>query len=282
MKDKFMSRQLLPALNLVSLLRADVEQGVSAAAQAGFSNVELWVDSLEKYLKAHPVIDLQCLLDEHGIRVSAIGDIESVTFCNRQQFAELRAQCARLAILAREIGCPALVISGSVCPRGLDSAAVSAEVNSVLESLLEITEPQGIGLALAFRGFSWCSVNSLQQAIEAVERCNGRRIGVALDTFDLHAAGAGLDKIRSIPSSRILVARLADCPDISRPLLTDSARLLPGEGKAALPEMLKSIEHAGFSGPVSIKVISPRLLDLKPNQIAHMAMAAAEPYFEHN
>jgi hypothetical protein len=40
--------------------------------------------------------------------------------------------------------------------------------------------------------------------------------------------------------------------------------------------MLDSIVDAGFAGPVSLKALSPRLLDISAKEIAAAAMAAIE------
>lgn len=265
-------------LNLTTLLRADLEEAVGAAARAGFGAVELWVDSLERYLETHTIDDLHSLLDEHRMRVLSIGDIESVTFCNPEQFEELRRRCERLASVARAISCPTLVASASVRPRGTDASEIAVETSSVLGKLLDTVEPEGVGLAFAFRGFGWCAVNSLEQVREAVESHAGRRIGLALDTFDLHTTGVRPATLEVVEPSQIFVMRLSDCNDAPPPILSETDRVLPGEGVAGLNALLDALWKTGFSEPVSLKILSPRLWGLGATETAKVVMATAARY----
>jgi sugar phosphate isomerase/epimerase len=266
-------------LNLTTLLRADLKEGIRAARQAGFDAVELWVDSLEKYLETNTTDDLCTLLHEHSMKAISIGDFESITFCTPEQFDELCRRFERMASVAKAIACPTLVASASVRPRGADSLLVANETASTLGRLLNITEPQDVGLAFAFRGFKWCAVNSFEGACEAIAAHGGRMVGVALDTFDLHATGVQPEKLKSIDPSVISVMRMSDCADVAHAILSETDRVLPGEGVARLDAMLEAVWSAGFSGPISLKILSPALWSLKAEEIARIVMAVASQYF---
>jgi sugar phosphate isomerase/epimerase len=267
-----------PCINLTTILRADLKEGVNAAAQAGFKAVELWAESLERYLETHSTDDLRSLLETHHMRVVSIGDIESITFCTAEQFDELRRRCERLAEVAKRISCPTLVASASVRPRATDESRIQEEVRSVLGKLLDVVEPEGIGLALAFRGFMWCAVNSLVQAHDAVVSHPGRRAGLALDTFDLHTSGTHPEALNAVDLSQISVLRLSDCIEVPPAILSETDRVLPGEGVADLDNMLQALHRKGFRGPVSMKILSPRLWELAPHEIATIAMSVSKQY----
>ena len=267
-----------PCLNLTTILRADLEEAICAAAQAGFDTVEIWVECLERYLDTHTIDDLRRLLDAHRMGVLSIGDIESITFCNPEQFDQLRLRCERLASVASAVSCPTLVASASVRPHGADASRIARETSSVIGKLLDTLEPAGVGLAFAFRGFGWCAVNSLDQAREAVECHAGRRIGLALDTFDLHTTGVSPNTLETVESSRIFVMRLSDCIDVPPAILSETDRALPGEGIGRLDDMLEALGKSGFSGPVSLKILSPKLWGLDAAETAKIVMAVAGQY----
>lgn len=265
-------------LNLTTIFRADLDTGVKAAAEAGFGAVELWVDSLERYLDSHTTDDLCDLLETHRMEVVSIGDIESITFCDAEQFEKLRRRCENLAAVASAISCPTLVASASVRPRDADERTVAKETASALGKLLDVVEPAGVGLALAFRGFMWCAVNTLEQAREAVAGHSQRRAGLVLDTFDLHATGARTDALRSVDPAQIYVMRLSDCENVPAAILSEADRALPGEGAAQLDGILQAVCDAGYSGPVSLKIPSPKLFGLDAAEAAKVVMAVSEPY----
>ncbi len=267
-----------PCLNLITVFRANLEEAVGAAAAAGFEAVELWVDSLERYLEKHSVDDLRRLLDSHGVDAVGIGDIESITFCDPGQFDELFSRCERLASVAGAISCPTLVASASVRPHGADFGRLAEEAASALGRLLDAVEPHGVGLALAFRGFNWCAVNTLELAMCAVDSHNGRRAGLALDTFDLHATGVDPQQLKSIDPNRILMMRLSDCEDVHPAILSEACRALPGEGAADLDEMLQAVCDAGYDGDISMKIPSPKLIGLDPVEAAKVVMTVSDKY----
>jgi len=267
-----------PCLNLATVLRADLEEAVDAAARAGFETVELWVDSLERYLDTHQTEDLCRLLDSHRMHVISIGDIESITFCNQEQFDDVRRRCERLAAVARAIACPTLVVSASVRPRGIEESQVASDISSVLGKLLDIAEPEGVGLALAFRSFNWCAINTLEQALKAVTSHAGRQIGLVLDTFDLHATGVQAETLRSIDIARISVMRLSDCLSVPAAILSETDRALPGEGVVDLDGMLSTLSEGGYKRPVSLKILNPKLWGLNAEEVARVVMAITEKY----
>ncbi|MBI4830676.1 MAG: sugar phosphate isomerase/epimerase, partial [Candidatus Lindowbacteria bacterium] len=198
---------------------------------------------------------------------------------NPEQFDELCRRFERMASVAKTISCPTLVVSASVRPRGADALAIAQETDSALGKLLDITESADVGLSLAFRGFQWCAVNSLEAACDAVAAHKGRRIGLALDTFDLHATGVQPERLKSIDRSILSVMRMSDCTDVSHAILSETDRVLPGEGVARIDAMLEAVYGAGFSGPISLKILSPALWSLKAEEIAKIVMAVASKYF---
>ncbi len=265
-------------LHLATMLRASVEDAVAGGAEAGFGAVELWVESLERYLETHTVDDLRNLLERHSVTPLSIGDIESVTFCNADQFEKLTELVGRLSDVASAISCPTLVVSASVRPRGIAGSRIADEISTVLGKLAAITESRGVGVALAFRGFTWCAVNSLEQAQEAVDVHSDRRVGLALDSFDIHASGFEREKLRAVDPAKIFVMRLGDCLDVPAPILSDTDRALPGEGIAEIGTILNTVREAGFAGPVSLKILNPRLWSLEAREIARIVRTATEEF----
>ena len=267
-----------PCLNLATLLRSDMEQAITAAAGAGFEAVELWVDSLEGYLQTRTADDLRSLLQAHGLQVVGIGDIESVTFCNPQQFEDLSRRCEHLASIAATISCPTIVVSASVRPRNVDDAQIIEETASVIEKLVDIIGINGINLAFAFRAFDWCAVNSLEQVLDAIKGHSKKNVGLALDTFDLHASGVQPETLKSLDPAQIFILRLSDCENVSRAILSDADRLLPGEGTANLDAMMKAFTDAGYTGDISLKILSQRIWNNDVNEAAQVIMAVAQQY----
>jgi sugar phosphate isomerase/epimerase len=71
---------------------------------------------------------------------------------------------------------------------------------------------------------------------------------------------------------------LSDCEDVPAALLSDTARVLPGEGVARLDDMLNALAAAGYTGDVSLKIFNQRIWDLEAEEAAKIVMAITEQY----
>ena len=103
------------ALNGATTMTADLETDIRAAAAAGYDLVELRSNKLYEYLETNTVEDLRSLLAETGIGVLSINTLEHITWRSESDYAEIKAECARLCEISAAIGCPyVLSVPGSL------------------------------------------------------------------------------------------------------------------------------------------------------------------------
>ena len=62
-----------------------------------------------------------------------------------------------------------------------------------------------------------------------------------------------------------------------RELLDNTTRLIPGEGKAPLTQMLRTLADKGYAGPLSVELFLPRFQQGDPFEVARDIRRKAEP-----
>lgn len=77
-------------------------------------------------------------------------------------------------------------------------------------------------------------------------------IGLLVDVWQYHVAGAGLDEIRKLSKDEIVGVQICDAPEKDIAELTYEDRLLPMEtGVIDIPGVLKFLDEVEYDGPVT-------------------------------
>jgi 2-keto-myo-inositol isomerase len=262
------------ALNGATTMRADLVTDVRAAAAAGFDCLEIWAAKLRKFLAAGSAAELKRLLDEHGIEPYSINSIESITFRNAEGRARLLAECEELSRTASEINCPYIVVVPSPLPEGKTWDETVEESVRVLDELGQIAERRGVSLAFEFLGQPRCSVQTLGQAAEVVNRLGRANVGLVLDSFHFYAGGSRLESINVLDPQRLFVFHINDAEDLPREELEDRHRLLPGLGILPLKEIVAALKGIGYDRVTSVEIFRPEYWERDPAELAHDAREA--------
>lgn len=102
----------------------------------------------------------------------------------------------------------------------------------------------------------------------------GSNVGLLVDAFHCHCAGATWDHLASIPASRIVLVHVNDAPNTPVAQQEDFKRVLPGDGIIDLAGFVKAMDSAGYTGPASLEVFNEELGKLPPPEAARRGAAA--------
>jgi len=262
------------ALNGATIMTSPLEDDVRVAAEAGYDALELWAAKLPGYLERHSLDELSALLIEHGIVPWTINSIERMTFGGTERDRELREECARLSEVARAVGAPAIVVVPGPRADGVTNGDVVRVTVEALRTLSEIGGP-GVGLAFEFLGPPWCSVRTLDVALEIIDAVDRPNVGLVLDSFHFYAGGSRLEDIALVPVEKLFVAHINDAEPVEREELTDAHRLYPSGGVIPLVDIFGSLAHAGFDGVVSVELFRPEYWERPAPEVAKTARAKA-------
>jgi 2-keto-myo-inositol isomerase len=98
--------------------------------------------------------------------------------------------------------------------------------------------------------------------------------------LDFYHFWSGLNKLEDLDLIRpgeIGHVHFQDVPDVPRELLDNTTRLIPGDGKAPLTQMLRMLAKKGYAGPLSVELFLPAFQQGDPFEVARDIRRKAEP-----
>ena len=248
------------------------------AAKVGFPGTDVMLKpAMEAGVRA-----TNQLLHELGLKPAAIDF--PVEF--RKDDATFEAGLAKLSDQARfaaDIQCPRMltyIMPSSETPkeelrrlykqRFTESARVLAQSNVRLG--LEFLGP------LHFRKrfpheFIW----GMNEMLAFAKEC-GPNVGLLLDSWHWHHAGATTHDIIAAGRERIVHVHFNDSPALPPEQIRDDQRLLPGEGVINLVGFLRALRTIGYTDALSVEVFG-RLKDKSPEEAARLGLSSSLAVF---
>lgn len=273
-------------------ISSDLVTDIKASAGAGFRALEVWAAKLDDYRKSHSLAEMRALFVDSGVEPASINSIEFIGF-RGADYETIRARCKHLCEIAEVIGCGKLVVvpsptpsvsGGSVLELFFPWEKVVEEYVTVLRDLAEIAGSHGVSLCFEFIGFAWCSVRTPKGAWEIVGKVDRPNVGINFDACHFFGGGGELSEISILDPAKIFTFHINDMEDVSKEAITDSRRLLPGEGIVPLPAICERLRAVGYDGLCAIELFRPEYWDMDPFDLAVRARAAAmkvlSPYFK--
>ena len=117
----------------------------------------------------------------------------------------------------------------------------------------------------------------MNEMLEFAKEC-GPNVGLLLDSWHWHHAGATTQDIIDAGRNRIVHVHFNDAPNLPPDQIRDDHRLLPGEGVINLVGFLKALQTIGYTDALSVEVFG-RLKDVPPEQAAKMGLDASLAVF---
>lgn len=262
-------------LNGATTMRADLFADIRAAGEAGFDLIELWAGKLDRALEENGVGAIRAALERAGVRPWAINSIEHISFRSRDDERNIKQRCLQLCDVARQIGCPYIVVVPGKAPAGAGEQEILDESARILSVLSDIAGPD-VGLAFEFIGGQGLSVGTLGQAADAVTLCGRDNVGVVLDCFHFHAGGSSFADFDRLKAEKLFIFHVNDAENRPREELRDSHRLLPGEGILPLEEILFSLKRIGYDQMASIELFRPEYWERDPVELARACKASMD------
>ena len=215
-------------------------------AAAGFAAI-----GLDHYtLHGHDPTRVAAELRARGLACSDVGIV---------QIGELqRADVERLA----EAG---LALGADRCIAALYRALPHEAVVRDLRAAAAVLEPAGIRLAFEFTSYG--NTISLAAAVAICDDVGWDRCGLLVDAWHVFRGGESLADVAALDGGRIALVHVDDgaAEPIADALLEGRFhRLPPGHGAFDLDGFFDALDAAGYTGRVSVEVLSEELRRLPP------------------
>jgi sugar phosphate isomerase/epimerase len=142
-----------------------------------------------------------------------------------------------------------------------------------------------LGIKVAYKGLSWSrTAHDFRTAGDLVFRANCPNLGLAIDAFDVLAAGVPLDDLDAVDPEQIFIVQLSDYMWQEARSTEEQAatathfRVFPGEGahSEALAQFVTKLDAYGYYGDYSFDVYNDDYLQMPPETVAQRALRAAE------
>jgi 2-keto-myo-inositol isomerase len=215
---------------------------LETASQAGFRSVEIWMDTLQDYLKGGGTIkEVKTRLNDLGLKVENnigfaqwIVDDEAI---RKQAIEQLKTEMALLA----EIGCPRIAATG----KGLtnDTTISLDTIAEQYRTVLELGEQYGVTPLMEMWGFQKM-LSRVSEVTYIAMQSGHKSAKILLDVFHLYKGNTPLETLSFINPGINPILHMNDYPaTLSQAVITDANRIYPGDGVAPIKQILQTLKH---------------------------------------
>lgn len=237
-----MTLQLAANVDLLFTEAGDVPARIAAAADAGFTAVEMWTTS------DRDVDEIRRVSSDRGVAITAIiaEPRTNIAFpdTDLEVYYDGVARTVERAIL---LGCPRIITSGGTGYMRMKRPEQLSLVADVYSEIIARTEGSGIEFVLenfnARVDHPGCLLDQTREAVQTARKVGSDRFGVLYDLYHSMVEGedpdaelaAGLDIIRYL--------QLADVP----------GRGEPGSGSVDWSALFETVRVSGFNGTIGLE-----------------------------
>jgi 2-keto-myo-inositol isomerase len=260
-----------PCISQATTMAAPFAEDVAAIAGAGCPAVEVWLTKLEQHLETATPEDTRRLLEDKQVTLAAAsyqgGLLLSQGDARRVHFDHFK----RRLDLCQQFRMDTMLVVADFAQK-VDATALQRAVVSFKQAA-QWAAGFGVTLALEFRGSdTFCA--SLDTAVSLVDQCGEPNVGVCLDVFHYYKGPSKFDDLELLTKDNLAFVQVCDVAGVPRELMTDSDRVLPGDGEFRLSAIVAKLREIGYTGWVSLELMNPLLWQMKATQVADLGMAA--------
>jgi len=258
-------KQFPLGLNGATIVRASLEAGLIVARKAGFSFYEPRIPTLADCEERGCRNDALAALQEAHLSWLPLNALEGLFELAPDR---LLARSEEIFSLAERFNVHKVIV---VPGKGKPSRFAAQEL---LANLGDLGSKHGVSLLYEFIGFPEHAFSTLQEA-HAVAAAAG--LPLVIDTFHLAVSRTKLESIAVLQADAIGLVHMSDALTVGKTMaeITDSDRVLPGEGGLPLADYLKTILDTGYAGPLSVEVFHPKYELGEPEIVADEAFRRA-------
>lgn len=247
---------------------------LEVASRAGFSSVEIWIDSFQTYLQqGGSVAEAKKTIDDLGLEiVNAIGFAKWIVDDDAIRRTGLHQMRSEMELLAK-IGCKRIAAP----PSGANNKNASLiDLNIVTErylAILEMGEQSGVMPILEMWGSS-PNLKKISQVLYVVTESGHKDARVLLDAFHIFKGGSSIDSLPFVGKAAMDIFHVNDYPAGILPAkISEPDRIYPGDGIAPLRQMLQTLKDPNKPIIISLEVFNQRYYQQDALLVAQTGLA---------
>lgn len=264
---------MIPCISQATTLSASFADDIEHYPSAGCHAIEIWLTKLEKHLQEVSADSTRKGLADRGVKLVAAAYQGGLLLSQGEERKAHFEHFKRRLDLCQQFDIPTMLLVADFV-RSPDAQALGRAVVSLAQAA-QWAAGFGVKLALEFRGTdAFCSC--LDTALTLVQQCGEVNAGVCLDAFHFYKGPSKSEDLDRLTPANLFHVQVCDVPGVPRELMSDSDRVLPGEGDFHLEPLVKRLKAIGYASGVSLELLNPVLWQLKSTQVVELGMAALQ------
>jgi sugar phosphate isomerase/epimerase len=264
---------MIPCISQTTTLPGSFAEDIANYAASGCRVVEVWLTKLEEHLETASAADTHRMLEQHGVTLVAGAYQGGLLLSQGEQRKAHFEHFKRRLDLCREFGIRTLLLAADFA-----SKPAPQDIGRAIVSLAQAAQWAAgfdVRTALEFRGAdSFCS--SLDTAITLVEQTREPNVGICLDVFHYYKGPSKSEDLARLTTANLFHVQVCDVAGVPRELMTDTDRVLPGDGDFRLEPILRRLREIGYNGVVSLEVMNPELRRADPKRVVEVGLTSLE------
>jgi sugar phosphate isomerase/epimerase len=251
-----------------------IEKEIETAAQAGYDAIEPWVSTLQEYMKAGgKLADVRKRIEDRGLTVEGAISFTAWIVDDDARRAEAVEQLKREMDLLAQIG-GKRIAAPPVGANGNDAPVLDlAKVAERYRAILEVGDKTGVTPALELWGPSK-NLHRLGQCLFTIVESGHPKACLVGDVYHIYKGGSDFTGLKAISAAAMPVLHMNDYPaDPPRERIADRDRVMPGDGIAPLPQILRTLSDNGSRAVLSLELFSQVYWEKDALEVAKTGLA---------
>ena len=229
---------------------------IEVASKAGYRHVEIWINSLQDYLKGGgTTAEARKHLSDSGIAVEdAIGFAQWIVDDKDTRDKAIEQLKQEMGMLS-EIGCKRIAAP----PMGA-TKDVTIDLKNAAEryhTILDLGDKMGVVPQLELWGFSK-NLSRLSELMYVAIESQHPSAKVLMDVYHLYRGGSGLEQLAWVGKPYIEIFHVNDYPaSPAQDVITDADRVYPGDGVGPMKELFTILKNPEKPVILSLEVFNP-------------------------
>jgi sugar phosphate isomerase/epimerase len=240
---------------------------LEVASAAGYQHCEIWVPTLEAYLKSGGKLsEVKKRIDDLGIKIqNAIGFAQWIVddeATRKQGVEQMKREMGMLA----ELGCfrTAAPPMGATKEAGLDLRRAAERYRAILD----IGVSTGVTPQLEMWGHSK-NLNRVADVLFVAAEAGQPNAKLLLDVFHLYKGESSIDCLHLVGENSIEIFHVNDYVTSIKPTsITDGDRIYAGDGEAPIKEIIKRLKPTEKPVILSLELFNKELWAQDPLKVA--------------
>jgi len=245
---------------------------IQTAAAAGFTSVEIWLDTFQVFLQnGGSTIEAKKIIEGLGVTVeNAIGFAQWIADdedTRKDALAQLERQMGLLA----QIDCHRIAAP----PAGATGLPVINldVITDRYRTILELGDRAGVKPILEMWGGSR-NLKKISDVLYVAAASEHKNASILLDSFHIYKGGSSLNSLPLVGKNAIEIFHINDYPTTITPdKISEPDRVYPGDGRAPLKEMLQIIKNPDKPVVLSLEVFNESYYKQDALQVAKTGLA---------